>query len=130
MRLKLFKKFFFTTSVIILLSLTIMMLILTIVFNNHMAQENYESLSKACKAVADYTTSAIGEYNADKTIASDYADGLYNTTHNIGYVSDFDVFIADKEGVIRGCSCAEWGENRACQHSSAILPYSTSSCVK
>ena len=125
MRLKLFKKFFFTTSVIILLSLTIMMLILTIVFNNHMAQENYESLSKACKAVADYTTSAIGEYNADKTIASDYADGLYNTTHNIGYVSDFDVFIADKEGVIRGCSCDEWGKNRACQHSSAILPSST-----
>ena len=121
MRLKLFKKFFFTTSIIILLSLTGMMIILTLVFNNHMAHENYESLGKTCDAVAQYTSQAFEQYKNGKNVSSDYTEGLYNIIHNIGYASGFDVFIADENGSIRGCSCEEWGANGTCEHSGNII---------
>ena len=119
MRLRLFKKFFFTTSIIILLSLTGMIIILTFVFNDYMAQSNYESLGKTSKAVADFTEDVLSY--GEKDAIEQYSQSLYYIMNNLGYVSGYDVFIADNNGNIFGCSCDEWIEKGQCSHSSAKI---------
>lgn len=120
MRLKLFKKYFFTTSVIIIASLTGMMMILVLVFNNYTARVTYDSLEKTCHAVADFTNEAVSEN--EESPDGDYGRSLYYLISNLANVSDYDILIADTDGIIRGCSCAEWGEKSACEHSRALIP--------
>ncbi len=112
MRLKLFKKFFLMTSFIILLSLTGMMVILTIVVNNYLAKNNYKTLGKICSTVADFTESAVE--HADSI---DLSQNLYYITNTFADVNDYNVFIVDNEGIIRSCSCDDWGIDGFCEHS-------------
>lgn len=120
MRLKLFKKYFLTTSAIIMLSLTGMMMIMVFVFNSYTARVTYDSLEKTCNTVADFTADAVSGH--EQSPEGDYGRSLYYLISNLASVSDYDILIADNDGMIHGCSCEEWGEKGVCEHSRAIIP--------
>lgn len=114
MKLKLFKKYFFTTSLIIVFSLSIMMMILSLALNNHLAKENYKSLSKSCTEVTKY----ISELSEGEIGKEDFV----STLNALAAVSDVDIFICDNTGSIIACGCDDWAANEKCFHSEIIIP--------
>lgn len=114
MRSRLFKKFFFTTSFIILFSITAMMVILTFVYNDYLLSNTYKSLKKTCQTVSDYSETVI-EYGKQPT-GVDVSRSIYFTAKSLADVSDYDVFITDKNGRIMICICDEWGQKGTCIH--------------
>lgn len=111
MRQKLFKKQFGTIALIVLLSLSSVLIILTFIFNNYFVKEKYHSLQKSCETISDFVghTAENGEQNYNKF-------SLYYIMQNLSNVSDFDIFITDKNGVITICSCDEWSDEGKCEH--------------
>jgi len=115
MKLKLFKKYFLTTAVIIFSSLTVMIFILTFVMNNYIADEKHEILSKSCSEVAEYITNF---YNKDSAAETKVFVNVINTVSDI---SDTDIFICEKNGVVTVCSCEDWKQNKNCIHTSTKI---------
>ncbi len=119
MRQKLFKKQFGAIALIVFLSLSSMLLILTFMYNNYLAEEKYKILQKSCVAVNDF----LSIDNGDDTEYNVYP--AYYVMHNLATVSECDVFITDKNGVIRVCACNEWGLESSCEHSGTQLNFET-----
>lgn len=116
MRHKLFKKYFSATAAIVLFSLTAMMIILTFVYSSHLTGEKYKALNKACDSVTDFA-----EYAYSNNSESFNRD-VYYVISNSASVYDFDIFVTDKGGVIRICSCKEWEESGNCDHTGTAIP--------
>jgi len=117
MRLKLFKKFFLTTSLIIVFSLAVMMMILSFVLNDYIAQSKHSTLLKCCQEVTEYVTD-VGESGEKLEI-----EQLAGTVSSIADVSGSEIFIADNNGKVIVCSCAEWIETGSCLHNSSTISY-------
>ena len=115
MRHKLFKKYFSATAAIVLFSLTAMMIILTFVYSSHLTGEKYKALNKACDSV-----SGFAEY-AYRMGSENFNRNVYYIISNSASVYDFDIFVTDKGGVIRICSCKEWAENGNCDHTGTAI---------
>ncbi len=116
MRQKLFKKQFGAIALIVFLSLSSILIILTFIYNNYLAKEKYDTLKKSCQAVNRFITDAREEGNVEYNEAA-----LYYIMNNLASVSECDVFVTDQNGVIRICSCREWGIENSCQHTGAQL---------
>ena len=117
MKLKLFKKFFLTTSLIIVFSLTVMMMILSFVLNDYIARSKHTTLVKCCEAVTEYV-SDTDESNEKLDI-----EQLIDTIISIAEVSEAEIFVADNNGNVIACSCAEWLDTGNCLHSSNTISY-------
>lgn len=115
MRHKLFKKYFSATAAIVLFSLTAMMIILTFVYSSHLTGEKYKALNKACDSV-----SGFAEY-AYSTGSENFNRNVYYIISNSASVYDFDIFVTDKGGVIRICSCKDWADNGSCDHTGTAI---------
>ncbi len=115
MRHKLFKRFFSATAAIVLLSLTAMMIILTFVYSNHLVNEKYTALGKACDSVSQFTQYAYGQ-NAES-----FTHDVHYMMVNSSSIYGFDMFVTDNGGVIRICSCAEWKKHGSCDHTGTLI---------
>lgn len=116
MRQKLFKKQFGAIALIVFLSLSFILIILTFMYNNYLAEEKYKSLQKTCESVSEFT-----KYNMSQQeiVYDEYS--VYYIMHNLSNVADIDVFMVDKNGVIRLCACEEWGQNGSCEHTGTAI---------
>ncbi len=124
MRQKLFKKQIGTIALIVLLTLSSVLVILTFVFNNYFAKEKYNSLQRSCETVSDFVEyiAQDNEQNYDKF-------SLYYIMQNLSNVSDFDIFITDKNGVITICSCDSWSADGKCEHTGMQIDINTISSM-
>ncbi len=118
MRQKLLKKQFGAIALIVFFSLSSMLLILTFMYNNYLAEEKYKTLQKSCVAVNDFIN-----LNNDSDSYDKYP--VYYVMNNLATVSECDVFITDKNGVITICACKEWGIEGGCEHSGTQLNVET-----
>lgn len=118
MRQKLFKKQFGAIALIVFLSLSSILIILTFMYNSYLAKEKYNTLRKSCETINQFVGSLIENNNYNE-------NDLYYTMNNLALVSECDIFITDKNGVIRVCSCREWSAGGECQHSGAQLNVKT-----
>jgi len=110
MRQKLFKKQLGAIALIGFFSLSSVLVILTFVLNNYFAGEKYNSLQKSCNTVSNFvkiTTDSQNSYD-------EYS--LYYVIQNLSNVSDFDIYLTDRNGVIGICSCNEWNTEDNCEH--------------
>lgn len=112
MRQKLFKKQFGAIALIVVLSLFSILIILTFIYNSYLAREKYNTLKKSCEAVDQFVVDSGNNTNVDAT---------YYIMSNLAEVAECDVFITDRNCVIRICACEEWGLKRDCQHTGAQL---------
>ena len=112
MRQKLFKKQFGAIALIVFLSLSSILVILTFMYNNYLAEEKYKTLQKSCESIYGFIEN---ETNNQEDGYNEYA--LHYIMSNLASVSECDIFVTDKNGIIKVCGCAEWGTDNACQHS-------------
>lgn len=111
MRHKLFNKYFLATAAIVILSITFIIMILSFTYNKYIVDEKYKSLDKACTSVTDFVEAA-----ANDSLINSPERGLYYVISNIAEVTDFDIFVTDRLGVIKVCSCAQYGTEGSCEH--------------
>lgn len=124
MGLKLFKKYFLATAAVVLFTLTFMMMILTVVFSNHLSVTKYESLTKACESVADFSRKIeIG--NDPSFYDSPQFRSFRSVLLTIKQASDQELLFADVNGSIRFCSCDDWSPARGCPHSKHLVSKET-----
>lgn len=111
MRQKLFKKQFGAIALIVFLCFSAMLIILTFMYNNYLAKEKNKILQKSCASVNDFikTSSEIQPEAFDE-----YA--VYYIMNNLADVSECDIFLTDKNGVIQICSCSVWENEAECEH--------------
>ena len=117
MKLKLFKKYFLTTSLIIVFSLAVMMMILSFVLNNYIAQSKHRTLVKCCDEVAD--SIEVAAENGKQIDTHQLAEMI----RGLSQVADSEIFIADSNGKVIICSCAEWEESGKCMHNSDTIKF-------
>lgn len=109
MRQKLFKKQFGAIAIIVFLSLSTILLILTFIYNNYLAEEKYETLEKSCDSISSFVkTGAQTERFND--------DAIFYMMGNLANVTDSNIFITDKSGVIKICGCDAWKTEEGCKH--------------
>ncbi len=113
MRQRLFNKYFLATTVIVLISLTVMFTILTFVYSKYLSDMKYETLSKTCNSVSDFVNGSDENYIDEKQV--------YYLVSNLANTSDIDIFITDKSGVIKVCSCETFANGGNCDHSGTKL---------
>ncbi len=111
MRQKLFKRQFGAIALIVLVSLSSVLVILTFIFNNYFSEEKYNSLQKSCETVAEFVEHTV--QNDDQKYNK---VPFYYVMQNLSNVSNFDLFITDKNGYIVICSCREWNSDEKCEH--------------
>ena len=111
MRQKLFKRQFGAIALIMLVSLSSVLVILTFIFNNYFSKEKYNSLQKSCETVADFVERTVPGDNQEYNKIP-----FYYVMQNLSNVSNFDLFITDKNGYIVICSCSEWNSDEKCEH--------------
>ncbi len=111
MRQKLFKKQFGAIALIVFLSLSFILIILTFIYNNYLAEEKHKLLQKSCESVSEFV-----EYNILQQQVGYDKYAVYYIMSNLSSVADIDVFMIDKNGVIRLCACEEWIKNGGCEH--------------
>ncbi len=119
MRQKLFKKQFGAIALIVFLSLSFILIILTFMYNNYLAEEKYKLLKKSCQSVSGFIEYDISQQEIGY---DEYA--VYYIMNNLSSVADIDVFMIDKNGIIRLCACKEWGENGGCEHTGTQIDVS------
>lgn len=117
MRQRLFGKYFLAFMLIIILSLGTLMATLTLVYNDYVADLKYDSLKKVSESVADF---AGGQLHTIDEAADN--KGLYYIIKNLCAVNDSDVFVTNSYGIIKVCSCEEFGINGFCGHSGSKIP--------
>ena len=120
MGLKLFKKYFLATAAVMLFTLTFIMMILTVVFSNHLSVTKYESLTKACQSVADFSK-RIEIQNDPSFYDSQQFRGLRSVLLTIKQASDQELLFSDVDGNIRFCSCDDWSPARRCSHAKHLI---------
>ena len=113
MRQRLFNKYFLATTVIVLISLTVMFTILTFVYSKYLSDMKYETLLKTCNSVSHFVNES-NENGIDEKQA-------YHLVSNLAVISDIDIFITDKSGVISVCSCENFANGGNCDHSGTKL---------
>ena len=84
-------------------------------YSSHLTGEKYKALNKACDSV-----SGFAEY-AYRMGSENFNRNVYYIISNSASVYDFDIFVTDKGGVIRICSCKEWAENGNCDHTGTAI---------
>lgn len=120
MRQKLFKKQFGAIALIVFLSLSSILIILTFMYNNFLAEEKHKTLKKSCESISNFVTAV---QQRDGAVYNEEA--LYYIMANLASVSECDIYVTDKSGVIRMCACSEWGKNDSCEHSGAQVDINT-----
>ena len=105
MRQRLFGKYFLTMALIVIFSFGALMLILTLVYNDYVANLKYDSLKKVSTSVSDF---AGNQLNAIEEAQNNR--GLYYIVKNVSGINDNDVFITNNYGIIKVCSCEEFGQ--------------------
>lgn len=117
MRQRLFGKYFLTMALIVVFSFGALMLILTLVYNDYVANLKYDSLKKVSTSVSDF---AGNQLNAIEEAQNNR--GLYYIVKNVSGINDNDVFITNNYGIIKVCSCEEFGQTGTCGHSGSKIP--------
>ena len=111
MRHKLFRKYVLATGAIVLFCLTVIMILLTVFYSRSLAEEKYSTLNRACESISDFINDAR---NDEKINSPDR--GLYYVMSNLSKVADMDIFVTDKNGVIKNCICSERLTTGRCNH--------------
>ncbi len=116
MKRRLFTKIFLATGTLVLISLTVMMLIMTVVYNNYLSKEEYNTLKTTCNTVSSF-------YKDNQHAISDFESrkGIYYIMKNISQVSDNSIYITDSDGFIKICTCDQWILNGSCEHTSTRI---------
>lgn len=112
MRQKLFKKQFGAISLIVFLSLSAILMILTFIYNNYLAEEKYKILKKSCESICSFVKEG---YENDGSIYNE--NSLYYIMNNLVSVSECDIFVTDRNGIVEVCGCSEWKTDNKCEHS-------------
>lgn len=113
MKLRLFKRYFLVSGIVICVSLLAILMILTVVLNNYVASNIYESLKQSCVEVSQtIAESEEGELSND----------FLSISQALSSVLESDMFITDERGTVLVCACDEWQEQSKCLHSSYIVP--------
>lgn len=116
MRQKLFRKYVLATGTVVLVCLTVIMALLTVFYSRNLASEKYSTLDRACESISEF----INDVPNDRELNSPDR-GLYYVMDNLARVSDIDLFVTDKEGVIRNCICSERLTTGKCNHVGAVI---------
>ena len=109
MKLKIFKKLFFTTACVLFVTLTLVFLLVSVETNNEFAKNSYTVQNNACNYVAD----ALSSENANTSALS--------AIESIANVNELDLFVADSNGHIVLCGCADFAEHKNCSHTNTLL---------
>lgn len=113
MRLRLFKRYFLLMGVIISISIVAVFMILTVVLNNYVVKNTYESLRSSCVEISQTVSS-----NSD----SEPAENFLSVSRAFSNVLGADIFVTDTSGKVIICACDEWQEESKCLHSSYLVP--------
>lgn len=116
MKQRLFTKYFLATGILVVFSLTIMMMIMTVVYYQYISNQKYESLKTSCDSVSGFYKENQGSITGFES-----QKGIYYIIRNLSDVSDYDIFITDKYGVIQICSCDDWLEAGNCTHTGKMV---------
>lgn len=113
MRLRLFKRYFLLMGVIISISIVAVFMILTVVLNNYVVKNTYESLRSSCVEISQTVSS-----DSD----SEPAENFLSVSRAFSNVLGADIFVTDTSGKVIICACDEWQEESKCLHSSYLVP--------
>ena len=116
MRQKVFSNYFLAICVTMLCILTAIMMIMTFFYNNHLAKQRYETLEKTVNIVSEFTENSL---NDGEDISE--TDNIYYIISSLAGVSDIDVYLTDNSGIIKVCSCEQWGNDGSCEHSASKI---------
>lgn len=113
MRLRLFKRYFLLICVIICICLVSVFMILTVVVNNYVVDDTYQSLNQGCIQISK-TISENGD--------NDPTGEFLSISQAVSNVLGADIFMTDSDGRVVVCACDDWGGETKCLHESYTVP--------
>ncbi len=111
---RLFQKIFFNVAIAIFIGILMVFMLLSVSVSTYLVNEKEEALTKNCQTISNVLSNQ--EVNTDGFFIS--LDGVVRVVSN---TVTGDVYVSDKEGHIFLCSCEEYKESKACNHSKGII---------
>ena len=111
---RLFQKIFFTVSLSTIIGILMVFALLSVTVSSYLVDEKKELLSQNCTTISNVLSNQ--KVNTDGFYIS--LDGVIRVVSNtvLG-----DVYVSDKDGHIFLCSCEEYKEFKACNHSKGVI---------
>ncbi len=111
---RLFQKIFFTVAISIFVGIMLVLVLFSVSVSSYLVNEKEESLTNNCRTISNVLSTQT--INTEGFYIS--LDGVVRVVSNtvLG-----DVYVCDAEGHIFLCSCKEYGDLKACDHSKGVV---------
>lgn len=115
MKLNTFRKYFLMISVLFLLCITFIVIILSVLMNNYLSKDKFETMGVVCDAVSRY---ASVDYRS-----SGFKRNIYNISRVVSATeSDTLIAFVDSENNTVCCTCEDYALDEICRHTQNTFP--------